>query len=51
MPKSRSDRGATSVEYALLAFFIAVAAVVGIFLLGGAVQHLFQLGSDAIPGK
>jgi Flp pilus assembly pilin Flp len=51
MLKSRSDRGAASVEYALLAIFIAVAAVVGIMLFGGMVQHLFQLGHDAIPDK
>ncbi len=46
----RSDRGAVSVEYALLAIFIAVAAVVGITLLGGAVDHLFKLGDSVIPG-
>ena len=45
----RSDRGAVSVEYALLAIFIAVAAVVGITLLGGAVDHLLELGTN-IPG-
>jgi Flp pilus assembly pilin Flp len=47
----RSDRGAVSVEYTLLAVFIAVAAFLGIFLLGGAVLNLFQHGADAIPGS
>jgi len=47
--KPRSDRGAVSTEYALLAIFIAVAAVIGITLLGIAADHLFQLGGNAIP--
>jgi Flp pilus assembly pilin Flp len=37
------------VEYALLAIFIAIAALVGITLLGGAVEHLFQLGTQVVP--
>jgi Flp pilus assembly pilin Flp len=49
MPRRRADRGAVSVEYALLAIFIAIAALVGITLLGGAVEHLFQLGNQALP--
>jgi Flp pilus assembly pilin Flp len=50
MRRRRDDRGAVSTEYALLAVFIAVAVVVGITLLGGAVDHLFHLGNHAVPG-
>jgi Flp pilus assembly pilin Flp len=50
MSRRPDDRGAVSVEYALLAVFIAVAIVVGITLLGGAVDHLFHLGNHAVPG-
>jgi Flp pilus assembly pilin Flp len=39
-----------SVEYALLAVFIAVAVVVGITLLGGAVNQLFHAGNHVVPG-
>ncbi len=49
MRKPRSDRGAVSVEYALLAVFIGIAAIVGITLLGLAVEHLFSLGDNAVP--
>ena len=38
-------------EYALFAVFIAVAAVVGITLLGSAVDHLFHLGDHAIQPR
>ena len=51
MARRGEDRGAVSVEYALLAIFIAIAALVGITLLGGAVLHLFQLGKDVFPGS
>lgn len=50
MARTRTDDGAVSVEYALLAVFIAVAAVVAITLLGAAVDHLFHLGNHAVPG-
>jgi Flp pilus assembly pilin Flp len=50
MRKSPSDRGAVSVEYALLAIFIGIAALVGITMLGFAVDHLFHLGNTVIPG-
>jgi pilus assembly protein Flp/PilA len=37
----RDDRGATLVEYGLLVFLIAVACVVAITALGGALSGLF----------
>ena len=40
-----------SVEYALIALFIGIAAIVAITLFGGAVLSLFQSGtSDTIWG-
>jgi Flp pilus assembly pilin Flp len=51
MPSRPDDRGAVSTEYALLAVFIAVAVVVGITLLGSAVDHLFNLGNHAVAGN
>lgn len=49
MRKPSSDRGATSVEYTLLAIFIGIAALIGITVFGGAVLHLFQLGNTVVP--
>jgi Flp pilus assembly pilin Flp len=43
------DRGSVAAEYTLLALFIAVAAVVGIAILGGFVLDLFGAGSEMIP--
>jgi Flp pilus assembly pilin Flp len=51
MARRRTDRGAVSVEYALLAIFIAIAAFIGITLLGGAVDHLFHMGGGVVPGS
>jgi Flp pilus assembly pilin Flp len=48
---SRQDEGGVSVEYALVALFIGIAAVVAITLFGGAVLGLFRSGaSDTIWG-
>ncbi len=51
MPRRRGDQGATAVEYALLAAFIAVVVVVAITFLGQGVDHLFELGNDAVRGN
>jgi Flp pilus assembly pilin Flp len=44
-----SDEGASSVEYALLAGFIAVVAAAGILALGLVVLELIGRGRDAVP--
>ena len=43
------DEGASSVEYALLAGFIAVVAATGILALGLVVLDLMWQGRDAVP--
>jgi len=43
------DDGASSVEYALIAIFIAIAIAASIGALGVLVEGLFQSGDDAIP--
>jgi hypothetical protein len=43
------DEGASSVEYALLAGFIAVIAAAGILMLGLLVLDLIGQGRDAVP--
>lgn len=48
MRTPRRDQGAVSTEYALLALFIAIAAITGIALLGGAVLDLFE-STDEVP--
>jgi Flp pilus assembly pilin Flp len=45
----RADDGASSVEYAILAGFIAVVAAVGIVVLGLVVLDLIEQGRDAVP--
>ena len=45
---SRDERGASSVEYGLIAVAIAALIVVILFLLGGVVQELFQDSCDSI---
>lgn len=45
----RSDRGASAVEYALLAAFIAAVAAGAIFGLHRLVGELLDSGVDAIP--
>jgi Flp pilus assembly pilin Flp len=42
------DDGVSSVEYALIAFFIAVVVAVGIGTLGVLVKGLYQQGDDAV---
>ncbi len=51
MRRPARDRGAVSVEYTLLALFIAVAAVIGITVFGGAVHHLFEQGTNVVPSS
>jgi Flp pilus assembly pilin Flp len=43
----RLDDGVSSVEYALIAVFIAVVAAIGLTALGLMVEGLFQSGDDA----
>jgi Flp pilus assembly pilin Flp len=50
MPRRRADTGATSVEYALLAVFLLVVVAIAMTFLGHGIDHLFQLGRDAVPG-
>ena len=47
--RRRSDEGISSVEYALLAGFIAVVAATGIVVLGQLVLDLIWQGRDAVP--
>ena len=42
------DDGVSSVEYALIAFFIAVVVAVGIGTLGMIVHGFYQQGDDAV---
>jgi Flp pilus assembly pilin Flp len=51
VPRRRADRGATAVEYAVLAAFIAVVVLVAITFLGQGIDHLLQLGHDAMSGS
>jgi Flp pilus assembly pilin Flp len=44
------DDGASSVEYALIALFLAVLVAVVIGALGLAVEGLYQQGDDAVSG-
>jgi Flp pilus assembly pilin Flp len=44
------DDGASSVEYALIALFLAVLVAVAIGALGLAVEGLYQQGDDAVSG-
>jgi Flp pilus assembly pilin Flp len=47
--RRRRDDGVSSVEYAILAGFIAVVAAVGIMALGLVVLDLIGQGRDAVP--
>jgi Flp pilus assembly pilin Flp len=42
------DQGGASVEFTLLAMFIAIAVIMGVALLGGAVDGLFK-STDGVP--
>ena len=43
------ERGATAVEYGLMASLIAVVIVVGVMAFGSSVNGLFQLAVDQTP--
>lgn len=45
----RCQKGATAIEYGLIAAGIAVAISVVVFTLGGKVEGTFQSVSDALP--
>ena len=45
----RGDRGATAVEYGLMASLIALVIVVAVTAFGGSVNGLFQLAVDNTP--
>lgn len=49
-PAPRSEAGASSVEYGLIAVAIAALIVVILFLLGGVVQETFSDSCEAIRG-
>jgi len=42
LDRARSERGASMVEYALLVGLIAIVAIAGVTLLGGAIEKLFN---------
>ena len=44
-----SEKGTTSIEYALVASLIFLAIVVSVIQLGGAVTRVYQLISSGIP--
>jgi pilus assembly protein Flp/PilA len=46
--RTRSERGASMVEYALLVGLIAVVAVVAITFLGGGISGLFNSANNAV---
>lgn len=43
------ERGATAVEYGLLVALIAVAIIITVTALGGALDSLFQSVTSALP--
>lgn len=45
----RSDRGVTSIEYALLGSLIAMAIIGAVSTLGGTVRALYQMIAAAMP--
>jgi pilus assembly protein Flp/PilA len=45
----RGERGASSVEYALVAALIAVVIIVGVTLFGGATSNLFRTACTSLP--
>ncbi len=47
--RARAQRGASSVEYALLATLIAVVIVVAVTLLGSKTANLFQVACSSVP--
>jgi Flp pilus assembly pilin Flp len=45
----RDDQGATTVEYAFMVGFVAMAAFIAVTMFGGAVRGLFQAAADLMP--
>jgi pilus assembly protein Flp/PilA len=45
---ARGDRGATSVEYALMAVLIAIVIVVAVKALGGSLNNIFNRGATSV---
>jgi Flp pilus assembly pilin Flp len=45
----RGQRGASSVEYALIAALIAVVIIVGVTFFGSATSRLFQTACTSLP--
>ncbi len=43
------ERGATAIEYAVIASVISIAAVVGMGLIGGEVSDFFNMVVNAFP--
>ena len=50
LDRARSERGASMVEYALLVGLIAIVAIAGVTLLGGAIANLFNGAGTTING-
>ncbi|WP_370249977.1 Flp family type IVb pilin [Nocardioides sp.] len=48
--RRRCERGASSVEYGLIAFGIAATVAAAVFFFGGAVHDLFNDACGIIPG-
>ncbi|HVA07511.1 MAG TPA: Flp family type IVb pilin [Acidimicrobiales bacterium] len=46
--RTRSERGASMVEYALLVGLIAVVAVVAVTALGGGISGLFSSANNSV---
>ena len=44
------ERGASAIEYALIAALIALAIIVGANLLGGSLNEVFESISDTLQG-
>jgi pilus assembly protein Flp/PilA len=49
LPIIHSEKGTTSIEYALLASLIFVAIIVSVTQLGGGVTRMYQLIATCIP--
>ncbi|WP_404850685.1 Flp family type IVb pilin [Dietzia kunjamensis] len=47
--ENRKDRGATAVEYGLMVGLIAIAIILGVTLLGGNLQTLFNDVAGRVP--
>lgn len=46
----RDERGATAVEYALLAAVVAITAVVGLFAFGQSASNMWEMVSNTVVG-